>query len=179
MYIIRAAKRISGPQGKWKLSPPPPILQIMILKLSPPRCVISKEPVQKKWIDELWFKKQLSTCLFVWIFNYNSWAPRRRPDDHPLNGPEYNNSFHCLFCRIIICHIIQYRTVIHSFLSIDLWWNIQMVRFVLSWISFCHYGVCFSFSLNTLYVSIVWLREIKFQFLRNIQIKELFRYNNK
>ena len=90
MYIIRAAKRISGPQGKWKLSPPPPILQIMILKLSPPRCVISKEPVQKKWIDELWFRKQLSTCLFVWIFNYNSWAPRRRPDDHPLNGPEYN-----------------------------------------------------------------------------------------
>ena len=28
--------------------PPPPILQIMILKLSPPRCVISKESVQQK-----------------------------------------------------------------------------------------------------------------------------------
>ena len=41
----RAAKRIFGPQGKGKLGTPPPILQIMILKLSPPRCVISKESV--------------------------------------------------------------------------------------------------------------------------------------
>ena len=24
-------------------------------------------------IDELWFRKQLSTCLFVWTPNYNSW----------------------------------------------------------------------------------------------------------
>ena len=48
--------------------PPPPILQIMILKQSPPRCVIIKESVQQKLIDELWFRKQLSTCL-------NSWAP--------------------------------------------------------------------------------------------------------
>ena len=31
-----------------KLAPPPPILQIMILKLSLPRCVISKESVQQK-----------------------------------------------------------------------------------------------------------------------------------
>ena len=68
---IRAAKRIFGPQGKRKLGPPPPILQIMIFKQSPPRCVISKESVQQKWIDQLWFRKQLSTCLFFWIINYN------------------------------------------------------------------------------------------------------------
>ena len=48
-----------------------PILQIMILKLSPPQCVISNESVQQKRIDELWFRKQLSTCLFVWTLNYN------------------------------------------------------------------------------------------------------------
>jgi len=84
--VVRAAKIIFGPQGKRKLGPPPPILQIMILKLSPPPCVISKELVQQKWIDELWFRKQLSTCLFVWTLNYNdlvhllnSWAPGRRP----------------------------------------------------------------------------------------------------
>ena len=41
--------------------------------------VISKESVQQKWIDELWFRKQLSTCLFFWTLNYNSWAPGRRP----------------------------------------------------------------------------------------------------
>ena len=47
--LARAAKRIFGPQGKRKLGPPPPILQIMILKLSPPRCVIRKEElVQQK-----------------------------------------------------------------------------------------------------------------------------------
>ena len=33
---------------KRKLGPPPPILQIMILKLSPLRCVISKDSVQQK-----------------------------------------------------------------------------------------------------------------------------------
>jgi len=60
--------------GQKETCPPPPILQIMILKLSPPRCVISKESVQQKWIDE-----QLSTCLFVWTLNYNSWAPGRLP----------------------------------------------------------------------------------------------------
>ena len=67
----RAAKRIVGPQGSRKLGSPPPILQIMILKLSPPRCVIHKESVQQKWIDELWYRKQLSICLFVWTLNYN------------------------------------------------------------------------------------------------------------
>jgi hypothetical protein len=47
---IRAAKRVFGSQGKSKFAPPPPppILQIMMLKLSPPRCVISKESVQQK-----------------------------------------------------------------------------------------------------------------------------------
>ena len=69
--LARATKRIVGPQGKRKLVPPPPVLQIMILKLSPPRCVISKESVQQKWMGELWFRKQLSTCLFVWTLNYN------------------------------------------------------------------------------------------------------------
>jgi len=49
----------------------------MKLKLSPPRCVISKESVQQKWIDELWFRKQLSTCLFVWTLN--SWARGAAP----------------------------------------------------------------------------------------------------
>jgi hypothetical protein len=47
-YMGRAAKRILGPQGKRKLGPPPSILQIMKLKLSPPRCVISKESVKQK-----------------------------------------------------------------------------------------------------------------------------------
>jgi hypothetical protein len=50
---LRAAKRIIVPQGKRKLGPPPPILQIMILKLNPSRCVIRKESVQQKLIDEL------------------------------------------------------------------------------------------------------------------------------
>ena len=63
----RAAKRMFGPQGKRKLGPPPPILQIMILQLSPPRCVISKESVQQKWIDELWFRKQI---LLVYFLNF-------------------------------------------------------------------------------------------------------------
>ena len=34
--------------GQKETWPPPQILQIMILKLSPPRCVISKESVQQK-----------------------------------------------------------------------------------------------------------------------------------
>ena len=34
------------------------------------KSTISKESVQQKWIDELWFRKQLSTCLFVWTLNY-------------------------------------------------------------------------------------------------------------
>ena len=63
ILLFRAGKIFFGPQGKRKLATP--LLQIMILKLSPPRCVISKESVQQKWIDELWFRKQLSTCLFV------------------------------------------------------------------------------------------------------------------
>jgi hypothetical protein len=67
------------PRAKWNLAPPP-ILQIMILKLSPPWCVISKESVQQNWIDELWFRKQLSTCLFVWIL--------ADPPPSPLSGPE-------------------------------------------------------------------------------------------
>jgi hypothetical protein len=49
--LLRAAKIIFGPQGKSlkrKLGPSPPILQIMILKLNPPRCVISKESVKQK-----------------------------------------------------------------------------------------------------------------------------------
>ena len=58
-------------QGKRKLGTPPPIDQIMMLKLSPPRCIISNESVQQKWIDELWFRKQLSTCLFVWTLKYD------------------------------------------------------------------------------------------------------------
>ena len=37
-----------GPRVKGNLAPPPPILQIMILKLSPLRGVISKESVQQK-----------------------------------------------------------------------------------------------------------------------------------
>jgi hypothetical protein len=56
-----------GQEETW---PPPPILQIMILKLSPPWCVISKESVQQKWIDELWFRKQffyLFICLDPYI----------------------------------------------------------------------------------------------------------------
>ena len=84
---------IFGPRGKRKLGPPPPVLQIMILKLSPPRCVIhviiSKESVQQKWIDELWFRKQLSTCLFVWTLNYKSWAPGQCPGWSPLSGSDH------------------------------------------------------------------------------------------
>jgi hypothetical protein len=72
--LFRQIQGIFGPQGKRKLNPSPPILQIMILKLSPPRCVISKESVQQNWIDDLWFRKQLCTCLFVWALNYNSWV---------------------------------------------------------------------------------------------------------
>jgi hypothetical protein len=42
--ITRATKRIFGPRARENLPPPSPsILQIMILKLSPQRCVISKE----------------------------------------------------------------------------------------------------------------------------------------
>ena len=87
--VDRAVKRIVGPQGKMKLGPPSPILHIMILKLSPPRCVISKESVQQNWIDELWFRKQLSTCLFVWTLNHNSWTSGRSAGWHPLSVPVY------------------------------------------------------------------------------------------
>ena len=76
---------------------PPPILQIMILQLSPPRCDISKKSVHQRWIDELWFRKQLSTCLFVWTLNYNdlvhllnSWAPGLRLGWPPLSKPMCN-----------------------------------------------------------------------------------------
>jgi hypothetical protein len=48
-------------QGQKEACPPPPILQIMILKLSPPRYVIGKESVQQKWIDEL------RLCLDPWL----------------------------------------------------------------------------------------------------------------
>ena len=41
--MVRAAKSIFVPQDKRKLDPPPPIPKIMTLKLSPPRCAISKE----------------------------------------------------------------------------------------------------------------------------------------
>jgi hypothetical protein len=70
-----AAKRIFGPQGKRKLGLPPPIPQIMILKLCTPRCIMSKESIQQKWIDELWFRKQLSTCLFFCILIYDILLP--------------------------------------------------------------------------------------------------------
>ena len=83
--IIRATKIIFGPQGRRKLTPPPPLPQIMTLKLSPPRCVISKESVQQKWIDELWFRKQLSTCLFVWTLNYKLMGPGAPPRLTPLS----------------------------------------------------------------------------------------------
>ena len=67
----------------------------MILKLSLPRCVIpvSKESVQQKLIDELWFRKQLST--FVYLGPINSWALGSRPDCPPppppptLSGPDH------------------------------------------------------------------------------------------
>ena len=70
--MYRATKRMFRPQGKRKLGPSSPNLQIMILKSI-------KESVQQKWIDELWFRKQLSTCLFVWTLDYNSWSPEWRP----------------------------------------------------------------------------------------------------
>ena len=47
-------RALLGARAKW--TPPPPNLQIMILKLSPQWCVISKESVQQKWIDELWIR---------------------------------------------------------------------------------------------------------------------------
>ena len=46
----------------------------------------------RQWIDELWFRTQLSTCLFVWTLNYNalvhllnSLAPGRRHGWLPLS----------------------------------------------------------------------------------------------
>ena len=99
---LMAAKRVLGPQGKRKLGSPPPILQIMILKLSPPRCVISKESVQQKSIDELWFRKQLSTCLFVM-------GPRslHRLTPPPHSGPDYTNI--CVFYLLMPACVIHYR----------------------------------------------------------------------
>jgi hypothetical protein len=61
--------------GQKETWPSPPILQIMILKLSPPRCVISKESVQQKWIDELWFRKHLFLCHGLPITNKISSIP--------------------------------------------------------------------------------------------------------
>jgi len=77
--IDRAAKRIFGPQGKRKLSPSSNSPNNDTQTKSNTVHVISKESVQQKWIDELWFRKQLSTCLFVWTLNYNSWAPADPP----------------------------------------------------------------------------------------------------
>ena len=84
-HIRRAAKIIFAPQGKRKLSPPPPppFLQIMILKLSPQRCVISKESVQQKWIDELWF------ILFALLkVHPRFYSPRLACGSPELMGPE-------------------------------------------------------------------------------------------
>jgi hypothetical protein len=82
---LRMTCNQGGQENVWapgQKEPPPPILQIMILKLSPPRCVISKESAQQ---NELWFRKQLSTCLFVWTLNYKLMVPRAPPRLTPLS----------------------------------------------------------------------------------------------
>ena len=62
--VSSAAKIIVGPEGKRKLGPPSSNSPNNDTQ-SPPRYAISKESVQQKWIDEMWFRKQLSTCLFA------------------------------------------------------------------------------------------------------------------
>ena len=65
MYIIRAAKRISGPKGKRRLSPPPPILQLMILKLSPPRTQYNKNKLMNCDLENSFPLVYLSGSLII------------------------------------------------------------------------------------------------------------------
>ena len=65
-YTMQCLQENFWAPGQKETWPPPPILQIMILKLSPPRCVISKESVQQKWIHELWSKK---TAFYLFIMS--------------------------------------------------------------------------------------------------------------
>ena len=85
-------RELLGPRAKGNL-PPPSILQIMILKLSLPRCVIpvSKESAQQNLIDELWFRKQLSTCLFGPPKLMGPREPPRLPPPplSTLSGPDH------------------------------------------------------------------------------------------
>jgi hypothetical protein len=85
VLAIRAAKIIFGPQSKRKLGPPTPILQIMIPKLSPPRCVISQEEsVQQKWIDLM---ARTSFISFRLWWPCNSDDVRCVLDQHLNNNP--------------------------------------------------------------------------------------------
>ena len=65
MYIIRAAKRISGPKGKRRLSPSPPILQLMILKLSPPRTQYNKNKLMNCDLENSFPLVYLSGSLII------------------------------------------------------------------------------------------------------------------
>ena len=90
--IRRAAKRIFGPQGKTLLGPPPQILQLMILKLSPPRCVISqynKNELMNCDLENSFLLVYLSGSLII------THGPRgAAPADPPLSGPGDSNSQH-------------------------------------------------------------------------------------
>jgi len=60
------------PRSKGNLPPPSSNSPNNDTQTKSTRCVISKESVQQKWFDELWFRKQL--CIV-----YLSWAPGCRP----------------------------------------------------------------------------------------------------
>ena len=112
----------------------------MILKLSPPRCVISKESVQQKWINELWIWKQLSTCLFVWTINYNSWAQGRCPGWPPPP----------LSVGLSVCLVMQSRYV--TIIRNETFWDeANLCRFFL----YCSFLTVFSLEIQLLERKIV------------------------
>ena len=77
-YYTGPPREFLDPRAKGNLAPPPLILQIMILTLSPPRCVMSKESVQQKWIDELWFTYKSKITKNKYMYMYMVQCPIHR-----------------------------------------------------------------------------------------------------
>ena len=78
--IVVADQENCWTPGQKETWPPPPILQIMILKLIPPRCVITRNQYSK---NELMNCDLENSFLLVYL----SRAPGDRPLTPPLSGP--------------------------------------------------------------------------------------------
>jgi hypothetical protein len=85
VYIptCRTAKRIFGPQAQKETCPPPPILQLMILKLSPPQYLVVDKIIRllflvykntsiNKCTRSLWLRVQTNKQVESCFLNHNS-----------------------------------------------------------------------------------------------------------